>query len=751
MNTKNGPDRKRAVFSFGDDEDDDDRLIQSVQPLPEQVVERSAFVATDFHPDRFLSSRRHLGLETLKTELNGHLKLLKTELVELINRDYQDFINLSTNLKGVDKAIDDLKKPLIRMELQVQDVRTHFQQVIDTLEQQLEHRTEAHLKLLLNIHGSVTKVEDLLEINADVPTTSLVVEGGDGVPIDDSLGKQIERVAIEFNQMQHLVGRGKHLPFVIENEWRIARIKETLQHKLSRTLTTALSRLPSDESKSSLLQCLRTYALIDQTHIAECLIREKYVRPFLTKTITRKAIESPRMNGSLTATDNPLTTMYGKILTFVSKDMCPILEVTRRTLKGTNYEVLVNSLWVEVNYSASITFVSGIEALCFSRKSLLYFRSHHTYAEFLKRWQLPVYFQLRFREIVSDVEELLNNWNTSLSIKNLQVDNDLALPGSKAMAKSIERCWSDQVFLHGLSHRFWKLTLQLLRRYNLWASRTVEHLLAATLTEEKDKSSVPSRPSTPIGNIQELGIVDETTALKQLVMLVHDIEILVEQTKTQTDTVILPKLPVNVHEIPLLRECINDILLNLVQSSIPEANKRITGIVNRRCMESLKLVRSITSQYRHTNKPPPTESSYFIPNLFRPFLTFVEQHSSWINDGRRKIWGRMVGEAIVTRYTTIVTELLINLKKTEDSLKKLKKGKKNAVKPILGGNSGDVAMTDEDKIRLQIFLDVQRIGEELSSLAIDKTNFECYDKLYEFVQPFGKQHDNLDQATQMYS
>ncbi|KAG0187393.1 Conserved oligomeric Golgi complex subunit 2 [Apophysomyces sp. BC1034] len=642
MNTKNGPDRKRAVFSFGDDEDDDDRLIQSVQPLPEQVVERSAFVATDFHPDRFLSSRRHLGLETLKTELNGHLKLLKTELVELINRDYQDFINLSTNLKGVDKAIDDLKKPLIRMELQVQDVRTHFQQVIDTLEQQLEHRTE---------------VEDLLEINADVPTTSLVVEGGDGVPIDDSLGKQIERVAIEFNQMQHLVGRGKHLPFVIENEWRIARIKETLQHKLSRTLTTALSRLPSDESKSSLLQCLRTYALIDQTHIAECLIREKYVRPFLTKTITRKAIESPRMNGSLTATDNPLTTMYGKILTFVSKDMCPILEVTRRTLKGTNYEVLVNSLWVEVT------------------------------------WHYPV-----------------------------------------------QKQWRNPLRDAGLT-----------KRYNLWASRTVEHLLAATLTEEKDKSSVPSRPSTPIGNIQELGIVDETTALKQLVMLVHDIEILVEQTKTQTDTVILPKLPVNVHEIPLLRECINDILLNLVQSSIPEANKRITGIVNRRCMESLKLVRSITSQYRHTNKPPPTESSYFIPNLFRPFLTFVEQHSSWINDGRRKIWGRMVGEAIVTRYTTIVTELLINLKKTEDSLKKLKKGKKNAVKPILGGNSGDVAMTDEDKIRLQIFLDVQRIGEELSSLAIDKTNFECYDKLYEFVQPFGKQHDNLDQATQMYS
>jgi hypothetical protein len=31
--------------------------------------------------------------------------------------------------------------------------------------------------------------------------------------------KQIERVAVEYNQMQHLVSRGKGLPFVLENEW----------------------------------------------------------------------------------------------------------------------------------------------------------------------------------------------------------------------------------------------------------------------------------------------------------------------------------------------------------------------------------------------------------------------------------------------------------------------------------------------------------------------------------------------------
>jgi hypothetical protein len=111
--------KKRNIFSFSDDEDEDDIFISSVKPLPNNAVERSAFTATEFDPDAFLSSRRHLGLERMKIELNTHLKSLKTELVELINRDYQDFINLSTNLKGVDKDIEDLKTPLANMESEV--------------------------------------------------------------------------------------------------------------------------------------------------------------------------------------------------------------------------------------------------------------------------------------------------------------------------------------------------------------------------------------------------------------------------------------------------------------------------------------------------------------------------------------------------------------------------------------------------------------------------------------------------------
>ncbi|KAI9024918.1 hypothetical protein CLU79DRAFT_813755 [Phycomyces nitens] len=772
---------RKSLFSFGDeDQDDDDQFIKTVQPLPRQAVERSAFTAAEFDPDRFLSSRRHLGLERLKTELNNHLRLLKAELIELLNRDYQDFINLSTNLKGVDRAMDDLMRPLTRMETQVKTASVHFQQVIDALEKQLDQRAhvrdkKACLKLLLNIHDSVTKVESLLEINVDTTKTSVntpaVVDAeGSDVSVDIGLGKQIERVAIEFNQMQHLVGRGKDLPFVTENAWRITRIKDTLQSKLSKTLSGALWQLkdnPADKAAHlSLVQCLRTYALIDQVQVAENLIRQELVRPFLSKVITKKALDIHRTGRSPEPTVHPLTAMYAKILKFASTDLQPIIEITQRTLKGTNYEVLVNSLWVEVVekihgectsiyaagqtdvfhkcYSASISFMLSIEGLCTCKKSLFYLRSHPSYTEFMKRWQLPVYFQLRFREIISTVEELLNDQQSSVATRQLVVENGLALPGSKAVFKAMEQCWSDQVFLYGLSHRFWKLTVQLLRRYTLWVSGFIES--ARDNFSEKEKtnlysaintSSRPStpRPGTPAGNIHDTGVIEEATRLKQLTVLENDVETLVNKTTALLNEVMLPKLP-NTIPPTLLRESMNEAMQTLERSTLEDLNGRITDIVSRRCMESVNLVKSITSQYRHTNKPVPTEPSYFIPNLFKPFKTFVGQNESWTNPEKQAMWAKVVCSAVLTRYTSVMSEMLTNLQKTEDSLRKLKKSKKSAVSSVQGDPLGESFVTDENKIRLQLLIDARQIGNELCLLGINKDEFKPFGSLLEAVQPF---------------
>ncbi|CAO3701194.1 unnamed protein product [Rhizopus stolonifer] len=486
--------KKQSIFSFSDDEEDDQTV--SIKPLPNHAVERSELNADDFNPDSFLSSRRHLGLERMKVELNVHLKQLKTELVELINKDYQDFVNFSTNLKGN----------------QVIEARNHFQQVINSLQEQLQSRAQSVLKLLLNIHESISKVEYLLDINTEIVQDKYKMTTGEPY-------------------------RGKDLAFVKENEWRITCIKETLEQKLLKALNTALLQVRAGEltrsTKQSLIQCLRTYSLIDQTETGERIIREQFVRLYLDKIIQPKVFLN-NQDG------HPLAEMYKKIISFVEVDLQPILDITQKTLKGSNYEVLVNSLWVEIsykvsqeckmifapgqtsvfhkNYTTTVSFLSRLEGLCSSKRSTVYLRNHPSYIEFMKKWQLPVYFQLKFREIVAHVEGALSSSST---IK----DKNNTLTETKIMIDAIQKCWSDQVYLYALAHRFYKLTLQLIKRYNVWV---VDRLQNAN----------NSTKSTLYSNAQQL----------------------IEFTQKEIPKLILPKLPINMQDQPSIIEGLNDAL-----------------------------------------------------------------------------------------------------------------------------------------------------------------------------------------------
>ena len=91
-------------------------------------------IKSSFDVDAFLAHyKREYSLERLKDDLNVFLKVLELSMSELINKDYPDFVNLSTNLVSftqnmsqlyffnieklklkvdLDKAINDLKAPL---------------------------------------------------------------------------------------------------------------------------------------------------------------------------------------------------------------------------------------------------------------------------------------------------------------------------------------------------------------------------------------------------------------------------------------------------------------------------------------------------------------------------------------------------------------------------------------------------------------------------------------------------------------
>ncbi|CAG8499793.1 2025_t:CDS:10 [Diversispora eburnea] len=648
----------------------------------------SLTIYTNFSSDSFLANRRHITLDELKKELTTHLKSLKSELVEMINRDYASFVDLSTNLKGVDKVIEEVARPLGKMREEVQEVRTNLQNVIDSLENQLFHRTsirekKAALQLLINIHESVRKVENLLLISSESTSTHSP---------DESNVKQIERVAIEYNQMQYLVSKGKGLPFVENIDWRITRIKETLRINLSSALRSALSMVKNNSnissSKETLTQILRTYALIDQTKSAEEVIREELIVPFIQEKI----------------------------------------------LKGTSFEILVNSVWTEVVDSITkkipIIFNSDVhyklESMCTSRKSLLFLRNHPSYVEFMKRWQLPVYFQLRFKEISSQVEEVLNS-GLEFPVDGFidsQDPKSLILLASKSIFSAIERCWADDVFIYGLSHRFWKLTLQLVQRYKNWLMPVLTELIIEAnghnINEGSNTNGILSSSNSggrvgspaPNGNNNAFNEAQDDLLLKRLTIVAHDIENITMKIKEFYYGRIVNKLPESMTDLPIIEESIVSVLSSL-KLGLPDFSQKITFILTNRCTDNLRLIRSIITQYRQPNTKPPTEASYFVPHIIKPLATFCHVNRSILSVDRRQEWCYSVGNAVSMRKSKGTRSLASSLF-----------SKNNVSNDTLDDNTS--LMSVEDKIRIQVLLDVKQFGIEVDSEIVNKIELDQY-------------------------
>lgn len=51
-------------------------------------------------------------LESMRDDLGIYLKVLRLAMIELINKDYANFVNLCATLIGFDKAIEKIQVPL---------------------------------------------------------------------------------------------------------------------------------------------------------------------------------------------------------------------------------------------------------------------------------------------------------------------------------------------------------------------------------------------------------------------------------------------------------------------------------------------------------------------------------------------------------------------------------------------------------------------------------------------------------------
>ncbi|GAA5842321.1 hypothetical protein JCM11251_003984 [Rhodosporidiobolus azoricus] len=400
------------------------------------------------------------------------------------------------------------------------------------------------------------------------------------------------------------------------------------------------------------------------------------------------------------------------------------------------------------NYLLTSSFISRVESLCPSLAHLHSLRAHPTYVALFKRFQLPVYFQLRFKEAVQTVERAFEVGSASgggsgSGSGSAAQGGGFVMSESEAVYRAVARCWDEEVWLEELGGRFWKLTLQILSRYRTWlndkvpkyvlpSSASSANLSAMTAgTNPSSRSSFEgdrnrlaasassTRPSTPSQQQQAASDdVSEEATLRQLTVLIADSRTMEKQVWELWESRITGQVRGDDTAGDILRSS----LANLT-SVVPSLSSQITTILTKRCAEHLKLVRSVASQVRASTRRGATEPSYFVGNILKELKGYLAGPGRVVEEELRRKWATAVVEEIAGRYAAILS----TQKKTEDSLRWLKKGRQGL--SFFGRAASSAQQPDEsddDRVKMQMQLDVETLAKDAETLGVDIAGSEAF-------------------------
>ncbi|XP_067876296.1 conserved oligomeric Golgi complex subunit 2 [Heterodontus francisci] len=700
---------------------------------------KDEFMKDDFDVDHFVSEcRKHVQLETLRDDLELYYKLLKTAMVELINKDYADFVNLSTNLVGMDRALNQLTVPLGQLREEVMSLKLAVSEGIQAIDDRLVKEDDIRKKKmcvsrLLQVIRSVEKIEKILHSQSSKEASPLETSGP---PL---AGQMLERIGTEFNQLHFHAVQSKGMPLLDKVRPRIAGITAMLQQSLEGLLLEGLQTANVEIVRP----CLRTYATIDKTRDAEALIGQVLVKPYVEEVIDEQYVQSGT---------NGLKEMYGKLLDFIPNH-CRLLQmVTGGAVIGDKTEVIpgydftVNSVWPEMvrgleekvpslfnpgnpdmfheKYKITMEFIRKFEWQCASQASVKRLRSHSTYKSFNSKWSLSVYYQIRFKEIAGNLEASMSE-----GLKEAPDGSEFRLLVTHALWQNLMQCWADHIYLPPLAHRFWKLTLQLLARYAKWVEELKIALPNKDLTHHGIKPSPGSNEDQGNGLTSDVKVVPPLS-VNQLVYIVADLDKVQEQLP-ELLKMIKPRLEnIGFANFALISEALSDSQTSVV-NSLPALSDKIIEELSEACFSYLKNASEVPRLYRRTNKEVPTKASLYVENALKPLHHLQREYNGVVKENRIQEWLLGTLRISTDRYYETVSDVLSSVKKMEESLKRLKQARKSAAASNMGTNSG---ISDDNKIRLQLTLDVEYLWDQIQRLGLQTSAFTQFAALLDLAQ-----------------
>ncbi|CAN8270864.1 unnamed protein product [Cochlearia groenlandica] len=699
----------------------------------------SLFVSPSFDSDSFVSElRTFVPFETLRSELRSHLSSLNRELID---RDYADFVNLSNGLVDVDEVVARTRAPILELREKIASFRGSVEPALFAVKSGLHQREDASasreaLELLVDTSHVVSKVEKLIEVLHSTPCDSMGrsfvsdeihTQQQDG---RETQGMLLERIACEMNRLKFYMAPAQNLPFIENMEKRIQSAKVLLDASLDRCFIDGLN----NSDTNVLYNCLRAYAATDNTNNAEEIFRTTTVAPIIQKVIAHETSS----DASGTSGDE-LDNEYKQIKDFITKDCKMLLEISSTGLHVFNF--LANSILKEVlsvikkvkpgafspgrpteflkNYKASLDFLAYLEGYCLSRSAVTKFRAEAVCIEFMKQWNVGVYFSLRFQEIAGGLDSALSSASQVFTDPDQRGSHNLVLRQSVTLLESLRSCWKEDVLVFSAADKFLRLTLQLLSRYCNWVSSAVN----------ARKSNASLSPGS------EWAV---SATAEDFVYVIHDVNCLVSEVCGDY---------VGYISHYLSSEALDVVKRSILQAGeslenvVPLVSKTIMEVIVDKSVEGLRQLKGITTTCMMTNKP--VRHSPYVAGLLRPLKAFLEGDKArhyLTPETKEELLLNTLTE-ITRRYYELASELVMAGRTRETLFQKTRQNaQRRAGAAALSGGVFEQNVSVTDKICMQLFLDLEEYGRNISALGLNPEDITPYCSLWQCVAPADKQN-----------
>jgi hypothetical protein len=623
-------------------------------------------------PDRSLAA-----LVTLLTSYHDKLSLAVSHVIE---SQYAHFLTLHRRQHHLLSLIQLLRPKLTAL----QGDMTEISHVIDThvahLHLTLAHRRELLtkkqlLKLFLDTEHSIVQVERLIALFGSASA-------------EDSEEDEVlvlERIANQLTSVKYHVRAVRELPLLLKHAQRTQRVTQQLLAQLARIVLSALGEAATSHSGAGghaltpfdrLVTAVRIYRQLEEgSHVLDELLQTQFVRPRIDKLFSGIDLDD-------------LRPLFAQLIQFAERELRVLIDLQHVT----GHNMLVHVIWPEIarrleldltrafssgiiatfhlNYTAAMIFLDKFEQLMPHATEVSEFRAHANYRSFIARWHVTLYSQLRLRELSAPLDTWLSREVLVAHVRTLVTPVNEAPPQytmeiTREIWSALVKCWDKELFLASIAHRLLKFSLQLLHKYHSHVLTYIDQ----TLTKN-DVSAVSTK----------ISILHDYIWLES--QLEHDLA-------RQIEHVIAP----------LARDIVTGILAAardntraLIDHVDPAVVSHVTGQIN----QGLQALKQIPGHYRLTGRAAPTAPSLYVHDAFQPLRAWLD-HVLLPLLGTHAVvseWRDKVLTEARDSYQVLVASQVSAVLKTHEFLSKMKRQ-----------HHAGTALSDEDKMSLQLFLD----------------------------------------------